>query len=758
MASHPFVDDDTPRITTTASKTTNNTIISRASSSVLKVVLFCSGNGADVASYRPRRDDSQWWNRRDALVRCVASFLFGPANVSKQQKRELVLLYDGDHCRVHMTLDDDDDDDVDETVATTVEAPIRKNRTDHSGIVPSEHVIIGIWKEAIGKAIQHSPQPNCSTEPVVVRRGELHCWVVLSSTPLIPSSSAQNGSHNSRHPTFQHSTSRNSVDQSRRRMIQDWSKRQLLDYLQKECSMEFLREHRLNSNPTVLLRKTNRGALTKVYRHWINTTTKKSKTSGSKTTTKQPLSQKKLLQSIFEEFLEVSNNTQQEENSSPSCSSFIAATLHESSEGELPCFGPHENSHSQGVTNLCLFLGAVRDMIPLEYEALEAACHRPKPIPLVQVRLGSVPEFTSKILSVVAFHHSQGKLGPAMQRLVLEQQHNNAFAQVNSATQHHKDHHFSQIASLMMTPELHIIGLVPLRSDQVVIDLDQRDRTLWCIVRVLVSSLWRSRFASSSSNNNRRTNNPLNNIVTLVFLDGTYITLRQKEWVSSLAEQHQAAPSEYQVLKALIERIQEHKPDAPSKSTPVVVWDQRVPWILDQLLVASDDTAASSARNVIHLQSDAASDVTQQFYTQTEITPYPKSSDSNTTQSIWALMSIASSTSQGDDKGLQEVQKAFLRVFDKEPRWNLSHQSVLAAASGSTETHNSSCCGDWEASSITMLQHFIYQDRLFLGEGSSQKGKTSGEGGEDIKEDSKKGKKKMKDKKQKKSKKKRKHE
>ena len=45
----------------------------------LRVVLLCKGRGADKASYRPHSsDESQWWGRRDALVRCAASFLFGP--------------------------------------------------------------------------------------------------------------------------------------------------------------------------------------------------------------------------------------------------------------------------------------------------------------------------------------------------------------------------------------------------------------------------------------------------------------------------------------------------------------------------------------------------------------------------------------------------------------------------------------------------------------------------------------------------------
>jgi hypothetical protein len=35
-----------------------------------------SGCGADVRLYQPNKDETQWWNRRDAMVRCVVTTLF----------------------------------------------------------------------------------------------------------------------------------------------------------------------------------------------------------------------------------------------------------------------------------------------------------------------------------------------------------------------------------------------------------------------------------------------------------------------------------------------------------------------------------------------------------------------------------------------------------------------------------------------------------------------------------------------------------
>lgn len=192
----------------------NMTTTSSSSSSSLTVYLLCSGNGADAASYRPRRDESQWWNRRDALVRCVASFLLGP---EAPEDRELILLCDGDHCRVHMKF----------------ECESGRNGME---VVPTEFAVIALWKEALTKA------------PSVVHRGRLSCWAVVSASV--------NNSNN------------NSQSNNKPGSIQDWGKRQLLKYLQKNCPMEFLREHHLNSSSAVLLRKVNRSGLAKVYQIW----------------------------------------------------------------------------------------------------------------------------------------------------------------------------------------------------------------------------------------------------------------------------------------------------------------------------------------------------------------------------------------------------------------------------------------------------------------------------------------------------------
>jgi Basic tilted helix bundle domain len=637
----------------------------------LKVVLLCSGNGADVSSYRPRRDESQWWNRRDALVRCVASFLFGPPCAS-DDSRELILLYDGDHCRVHMKMED---------------------HATHGDVIPSEFTVIALWKEAITKALN----ANTSTRPsfpAVVRRGPLCCWAELSSSPMPQSS------------------------QSEKARIQDWNKRQLLEYLQKECSMEFLREHKLNSAPNVILRKANRNALAKVCQEWQKSN-KKSTDGSDHNNTDKTQRQLKELDTIFREILATEN--QQYHNKDHQV---IAATLHESSECELPCFGELHDKYSSNNNplHLCLFLGAVRDMIPVEYQALERVCsntsyQKSQPIPLVKVRLGSVPEFTSKILSVVAFHHCHKRLGPAMQKLAQDSAPPGSKRKLQVQDDDTKSDLRLSTLSEPRPPHLHILCFVPLHADQIVTDLEQRERTLWCIVRVLVCSLWRSRLAGISGRSSL-----LENTVTLILLDGNVVTLHQKEWVSAMAEQHQAAPSEYQVLKALIDQLQTQQKSRIEPSTTRSWNEQRATKLLIDLLPYPDE---SSPRNVISFEANGATDLTRRFYTEGESscdgTIVPGSRD------LLALLPI-DTRSMAMAENSRQAHGVFLQALHNNPSFRVLRQSILAPwAVSAIESVHPDTCGDCEASYVTVLQHFLYQNRLFVGDHVAMKAKVDAE-------------------------------
>jgi hypothetical protein len=171
------------------------------------------------------------------------------------------------------------------------------------------------------------------------------------------------------------------------------SKREILQYLQANCDLDFLRQHDLNSSATVVMKKSNKLSLLKVWDEW-------SRNRDTPTASSEDVSE-----SLLEDLLQpISTEIHR----------IIAGTLHETSKHELPYWTLRDaaSSPSEG-SQVCLFLGAVRDMYESEHDALRRLCQRIS-VPLTGIRLGPVPEFTIKILTVVAFHHAHGRLSVAV--------------------------------------------------------------------------------------------------------------------------------------------------------------------------------------------------------------------------------------------------------------------------------------------------------------------------------------------------------
>jgi hypothetical protein len=177
--------------------------------------------------------------------------------------------------------------------------------------------------------------------------------------------------------------------------------------------------HRLNSTPEALLRKSNKSKLTEIKNEWERLNPAQKKQKKKLTTASFDHDSTVALESILVRVLQPHSSTVQR---------VIAATLHESSSDELPCWdedlvvaAADESPSSTGVEStslqICLLLGAVRDMHPTENRCLRRVCDA-NALPLLRIRVGPVPEFTSKILTVLAFHHAHGRLGPACRTLL----------------------------------------------------------------------------------------------------------------------------------------------------------------------------------------------------------------------------------------------------------------------------------------------------------------------------------------------------
>lgn len=67
----------------------------------LSFVLLAEGS-AKKATFRPEEDESQWWSRRDALVRCTALALWSFEGKQQQEKmvEEVTIIYPDDELTV----------------------------------------------------------------------------------------------------------------------------------------------------------------------------------------------------------------------------------------------------------------------------------------------------------------------------------------------------------------------------------------------------------------------------------------------------------------------------------------------------------------------------------------------------------------------------------------------------------------------------------------------------------------------------------
>jgi hypothetical protein len=362
------------------------------------------------------------------------------------------------------------------------------------------------------------------------------------------------------------------------------SKREVVVALQRSCPVEYLREHRLNVSCDVALRKFNLGKLRKVWENYGRVGVSIATAEGGGCAVVRKVNERRedgggdargegaeaddeewrdRMERTFRAILSSRAKGQGNDdgdvmanNGDDRPTRVIAAYLHESCDAELPCWGwdrhgaDNIDDDDDAVEEVFLFLGAVRDMTDSENLALSRACSA-LACPLVPCRLSPVPEFTSKILSVAGYHYFRRVLGGGLVELWRRRQYRR-FREMNSVTSLPSTYPQSNNRTL------HAIAMVPMGSRSLSADPSRRNRVMWCMVRLCVCSLWRSRLASDSSTSHSSSSSSypeaLNNLLTFLFEDGVRITLSQKEFTSSMAGKHRAAPSERQILEELCDR------------------------------------------------------------------------------------------------------------------------------------------------------------------------------------------------------------
>jgi hypothetical protein len=839
---------------------------STTSPSSLTVVLFVSGNGADVNTYRPLADETQWYHRRDALVRCVTSFLFSVPTIplrsasagkivtgsessalatSQQQKsdRELVFLFDGDGVRFHMKY----------------EPRIKIDPANAEGFtyfVPTEKSIVSLWQRVTKLAAKSQTEQrlHASTARLTPRvvaevttKHGLWCKLVCPPPAAVAPVASITG------------TIANPTPISARALPPDCDKRQLFtEFIQPHCSMEFLRENQLNCSVSIVLRKFNRSQLRQLWYQWLSLSESGSSSAkgpnGSRSSTitgmnRSPCSdfpertvphstkkaeavapsQEWTLDAVLAEIMNSDDEPSKKwENTSTGACGIVAGVLHESGDYELPV-GVVNNGTSiseasyhvgeklnKGQTSLqntskrlkrsfqdmstsarsaskqyphskirqvFLFLGAVRDMTGNEYRSLERVCnnydidsvrlHCNRIIPILRIRIGPVPEFTSKILSVVAFHHNQHisrkttiaecreapnratVLEQAIDNLLLLQQNTFAEPLLNPLPANEK-----YIPSGLVTKSatqdpltMHFIVLVPAPTECITTSIEDRGIIQWGIVRSTVVSLWRSRVASEKDK--RRLHQftedavsedsncglsavassrecILDNTISFIFSDGKTVTLHSSELVHSMSTKHQAAPCEYQILSALKSKVAESATgnELPSYFT----WENHVDQVTYRLRQQKGQSSIAPS-HLVHVVDDLpdlsqkATNLASLFYnsmSNSRANGQGRDQDAESTGPVFVLLPVVPPQAIPDSEmksNLSIMRKSVVDSFrrtheriGKQSKRNWDGKTTTVRPVSLSIGYRSG--DDWlvptdlAGLAITVLQHFVYQNRF----------------------------------------------
>ena len=423
----------------------------------------------------------------------------------------------------------------------------------------------------------------------------------------------------------------------------------------------------MNVPLAVALKKFNKNKLQAV---WDDAKKHDGASSSSDSSTQQPDSSR-----IERTFRKILSEAKGKHTTNDYSTDVLAAYLHESCDSELPCWSKELYDRNKEVKHIFLFCGAVRDMTDAENSSLSNVCEQMK-IQLLPCRLGPVPEFTSKIVCVAGYHFYKGLLGSGLIKLWERKQELEQSKEVMTKLQ-------PLSSNMSHKRSLHTIAMIPFDSTTLTADPSKRCRVHWCMVRLCVCSLYRSKFASTT----REAPLDDNNKLSFVFQDGLAINLNQRDFISSLAEKHQAAPSERQIL--------------------------------EEICRCRDETLSQECNDGIN---QLISSCTQKNDHQGEIYALDFTDELNETSKQVMELAYDEDCPYGYGDSVDSTLLAVLKVRDQSGHVNtkmekMQKRIIDAIAAANIQVRNQSLlvseAQDCEALTVVMLQHLDYQSKLF---------------------------------------------
>jgi hypothetical protein len=288
--------------------------------------------------------------------------------------------------------------------------------------------------------------------------------------------------------------------------VDQLEKREILEWIQANCDFEFLKKHRLNSPVNVILKKINKEKMIAIFKDW--------KQLGLNQNEKSDM--ERLYQNVLRK---IGKNS-------------VLIMLHEDSPFELEVFCKEKDSLINKYDHVISFLGGVRDVTDQETKSMVMTCKELN-IPIVTCNLGKTPEFTSKIIYALRCHNAFKKLENAVDKLRKK---------VDSKSEH-KEIQNDKVSKTKFCVFLNL----PFKYNEISIELADREK-FYHMIHLIVCSLWRSKVISEANSSVK-----LETKLFLIFSDGKYLELLQQSFLEEMSKNHRAAPTEYQILKTVME-------------------------------------------------------------------------------------------------------------------------------------------------------------------------------------------------------------
>ncbi len=510
---------------------------------MISFVILADGP-ANAHSFRPNDDETQWWSRRDALVRIVNMACYHGRGIPNPTTKDLIIFFnqfrENDERRMPKH-DEDEKSSGDSSIAIMTPKNIASEIP-----TPTERSIIRILRRSFQRAENHK-ESLLNEGSCVCGHGAWNQTINSSTADLATSvSSPINGNRSNKRPKL--------IDP----LVV--GKKELVQFMQASCSIEFLRKHHLNASEDVVLKKFNKEKLIRLQSIWLLSQNDVNE-SGAEKVNSNICKEFERLVASFTVILTRCCLLQDHSTSGLRNIPFERSTillLHEDYPVELGVFGinlqERENDSTLVPEHVVCILGGVRDAYEAEIKAIFAAAKR-LGIRCVGANLGRTAEFTSKIVAALSSHAIDKRLHYAvaeLQSISIETRvPPPKLPSIRKGNRSWNGHgnvspmlHMDNLSMAQPMTIMKIVTRVHFPSTFVLADSTDRE-ILQPLIQLIVNSIWKSRMANEIEIHDCCI---LDCCLHVLFSDGIILQLGRNDITHEIAKLHMAAPSEYQVL------------------------------------------------------------------------------------------------------------------------------------------------------------------------------------------------------------------